>query len=285
MGQKVKLVDTSLCQACKACQVACKQWNQLEWSDAGELMRGTYQNPPDMTFYTWNVVKFHEFEGENGEIRWIFRKDSCRHCPDPYCKMACPVEGVIVKDPETGAVYYNNDKCGNCQMECLSACPFNIPRFQKDEAGIPFRRAYKCRLCVDRLHGGNDPANVGRKEKLNKEIDSIPACAKVCPGKAIQFGDQLEMVERARKRVKELRNDHPGACIYPGEDYNVIWILTDSPAKFQLYAVNDREVRERIEAEKLARRSLPERAVETAGGALFAMINWRKRRLEETKRT
>jgi hypothetical protein len=94
------------------------------------------------------------------------------------------------------------------------------------------------------------------------------------------------MVELARKRVKELRKDFPGACIYPGEDYNVMWILTDSPAKFDLYAFNDQEVRSRIQAEKLAKaaRTLPKKAVETAGGALMAMVNWRKGRVEKVKR-
>src|SRR4030042_3791201 len=89
-GKRI-LVDTSKCQACKACQAECKQWHSLEAEDT--TFTGSYQNPPDMSGANLTVVKFTEIE-TGGKVKWLFFKDGCRHCQDPRCKLACPRKAI-----------------------------------------------------------------------------------------------------------------------------------------------------------------------------------------------
>ena len=223
MTQKVKAIDTSLCQGCKGCQVACKHWNQLPGNTNPETFaHNTYQNPPDMNYFTWNLMTYREvYSPETNQFRWIFRQDCCRHCPDPFCKIGCPVndvkatdpgnEGktvsVITKNEEIGAVIYNNRYCDfqntdkegkeHCCQECLRACPYNVPRFEFDpETKKEFRRAYKCTLCIDRL------TQLDESHQLN-EVDRIPACVKTCAAKGLQFGDRETVLSQVRERVNE----------------------------------------------------------------------------------
>ncbi len=174
-----KLIDISKCIGCKACQVACMQWNDLR--DEVGVQHGIYDNPVDLTDQSWTVMRFAEYKNPDGKLEWLIRKDGCMHCEDPGCLKACPSPGAIVKYAN-GIVDFNSANCIGCGY-CIAGCPFNIPRIsQKDN------KAYKCTLCSDRVSVGLEPA-----------------CVKTCPTGAIQFGAKEDMVARGEKRVGDLK--------------------------------------------------------------------------------
>jgi len=256
------------------------------------------------------------YSPETNQFRWIFRQDCCRHCPDPFCKIGCPVndvkatdpgnEGktvsVITKNEEIGAVIYNNRYCDfqntdkegkeHCCQECIRACPYNVPRFEFDpETKKEFRRAYKCTLCIDRL------TQLDESHQLN-EVDRIPACVKTCAAKGLQFGDRDAVLNRVHERVEELRPKYPDVNIYPGEGYNVIWILTELPGIYDLAAVDtkqhklelERKYQNRMLAKQKKVDERPERSVADlvsgpvkvastiAGGALLGIYKLAERK-------
>ena len=174
-----KLIDVSSCIGCKACQVACMEWNDLR--DEVGTCHGTYDNPVDLTPQSWTVMKFSEVEVTPGRLEWLIRKDGCMHCEDPGCLKACPSPGAIVQYAN-GIVDFQQDQCVGCGY-CVTGCPFNIPRISKKD-----NKAYKCTLCSDRVAVGQEPA-----------------CVKTCPTGAIQFGTKEAMQEQASRRVVDLK--------------------------------------------------------------------------------
>ncbi|MBS0544844.1 MAG: formate dehydrogenase subunit beta [Proteobacteria bacterium] len=176
--QVAKLIDVSQCIGCKACQVACMQWNDLR-DEVGNCA-GTYDNPRDLTDQSWTVMRYAEVETERG-LEWLIRKDGCMHCEDPGCLKACPSPGAIVKY-SNGIVDFHQENCIGCGY-CVTGCPFNVPRISKKDS-----KAYKCTLCSDRVAVGLEPA-----------------CVKVCPTGCISFGTKEDMHERAEERVAELK--------------------------------------------------------------------------------
>jgi formate dehydrogenase iron-sulfur subunit len=184
-----KLIDVSRCIGCKACQVACSEWNDLR-DDVGECV-GVYDNPMDLTPQTWEVMRFNEYEDEQGNLEWLIRKDNCMHCEEPGCLEACPAPGAIVKYAN-GIVDFNSEHCIGCGY-CVAGCPFDIPRIsEKDE------KAYKCTLCSDRVFHGLEPA-----------------CVKSCPTGSIMFGTREDMHELAVARTDFLKGrGYENAGIY-----------------------------------------------------------------------
>ncbi len=176
--QVAKLIDVSQCIGCKACQVACMQWNDLR-DEVGNCA-GTYDNPRDLTDQSWTVMRYAEVETDRG-LEWLIRKDGCMHCEDPGCLKACPSPGAIVKY-SNGIVDFHQENCIGCGY-CVTGCPFNVPRISKKDS-----KAYKCTLCSDRIAVGLEPA-----------------CVKVCPTGCISFGSKEDMHERAEERVAELK--------------------------------------------------------------------------------
>jgi formate dehydrogenase iron-sulfur subunit len=175
-----KLVDIDLCIGCKACEVACKEWNDLEVEETHNF--GGYQSHEDLTASTWDLMRFNEVELEDNGIAWLIRKDSCFHCEEPGCLLACPAPGAIVQY-ENGIVDFDQDKCIGCQY-CVSGCPFDIPRF--DSAT---KKVYKCTMCVDRISNGMEPA-----------------CVKACPTGAIRFGTKQDMLHYGEEKVAKLKD-------------------------------------------------------------------------------
>lgn len=178
--QLVKLIDTSTCIGCKACEVACQEWNDLPPEPTTQ--GGTYQTLPDTTAHFWNLIKFSEHESPKG-FHWLMRKDQCMHCTEPGCLIACPAPGAIVQYAN-GIVDFQQDACIGCGY-CITGCPFNVPKFSADTA-----RVYKCTLCVDRVAEGLQPA-----------------CVKACPTSCLQFGTKDAMLELAEHRVGQLKED------------------------------------------------------------------------------
>jgi formate dehydrogenase beta subunit len=183
-----KLVDTSTCIGCKACEVACQEWNDLPPETTVQL--GTYQTLPDTTANFWNLIKFREHE-EEGALRWLMRKDQCMHCTEPGCLIACPAPGAIVQYTN-GIVDFQQDQCIGCGY-CMTGCPFNVPKFSQKT-----NRVYKCTLCVDRVSVGLQPA-----------------CVKACPTSCLQFGTKDQMLQVANTRVDQLKaNGFANAAVY-----------------------------------------------------------------------
>jgi formate dehydrogenase iron-sulfur subunit len=193
------LTDTTLCIGCKACEVACKQWNQLPMDNLG-LTGFSYDNTGDLGASTWRHVAFVEqiadAEGRRPtslrpfQSNWLMLSDVCKHCENAGCLEACPT-GAIVRT-EFGTVFIQPDICNGCGY-CLPACPFGVPELSSLDG-----RAHKCTLCYDRLSDNLEPA-----------------CAKACPTDSIQFGPVEELRARARGRVIELKDRGvEGAHVY-----------------------------------------------------------------------
>jgi formate dehydrogenase iron-sulfur subunit len=179
--QKVaKLIDVSKCIGCKACQVACMEWNDMR-DDIG-VNHGVYDNPLDLTDKSWTVMRFSEVEVEQGKLEWLIRKDGCMHCADPGCLKACPAPGAIVQYAN-GIVDFHEENCIGCGY-CITGCPFNVPRISKKDS-----KAYKCTLCSDRVGVGQEPA-----------------CVKTCPTGALVFGSKEDMIEHAEERIVDLKS-------------------------------------------------------------------------------
>jgi formate dehydrogenase iron-sulfur subunit len=186
----VKLIDVSKCIGCKACQVACMEWNDTR--DEVGTNHGVYDNPTDLTESSWTVMRYSEVETKRG-LEWLIRKDGCMHCADPGCLKACPAPGAIVQY-SNGIVDFHEENCIGCGY-CITGCPFNIPRLSKKDSKV-----YKCTLCSDRVAVGLEPA-----------------CAKTCPTGAIVFGTKQDMIHHAEERIEDLKSrGYAQAGIYDG---------------------------------------------------------------------
>ena len=206
---KAFLIDTSKCIACKACQVACKQWNDLPAEKTVNV--GSHQNPQDLSAVTWTLVRMNEVES-GGKLKWLFFKDQCRHCVEPPCLVSTDVEGAIVKDENTGAVIYT-EKTKEVDFGEIM-CPYNIPRASDDGT------LAKCDMCIDRVESG-----------------LLPACVKTCPTGAMNFGDREEMLAMAKKRLAAVKKTRPKASLLNADDIRVIYLVEEDPNLYHTFAV------------------------------------------------
>ena len=203
---KAVLYDANKCIGCRACQVACKQWNELPAETTTN--QGTYENPPQLSAYTFTKVRFNEIE-DNGKFHFVFTKIQCMHCEHPACVEACLV-GALVKTAN-GAVVYDDNKCIGCRY-CMVACPFGIPSFEWDDP-LPWIR--KCSFCADRQGGGLKPA-----------------CVTTCPTGALKFGEREELIAEARERIS-LATDQYVDHIYGEKEVGGTSWLYLSPVPFE----------------------------------------------------
>jgi formate dehydrogenase iron-sulfur subunit len=176
--------DTSVCIGCKACEVACKEWNDVP-EDGIELTGMSYDNTVSLGASTWRHVAFIEQMSPPvsapGESRWLMSSDVCKHCTEAGCLDVCPT-GALMRT-EFGTVVVQDDVCNGCGY-CVPACPFGVIGRRETDGG-----AHKCTLCYDRIGDG-----------------MMPACAKACPTESIQFGPVDELRERAQGRLEDLQD-------------------------------------------------------------------------------
>lgn len=173
-----KMIDTSTCIGCKACELACQEWNDLK--TVSTKNDGSYQTLPELDAQFWNLIRFDEREVEGG-LMWLMRKDQCMHCAEPGCLEACPAPGAIVQYAN-GIVDVNPDQCIGCKY-CETGCPFNVPKFHAKTGKMA-----KCTLCVDRTSVGLEPA-----------------CIKACPTGCLHYGTKDDMLALASLRVSQLK--------------------------------------------------------------------------------
>jgi formate dehydrogenase iron-sulfur subunit len=234
--------DTSICIGCKACEVACKEWNLVP--EDGLVWTGeSYDNTSALGANTWRHVAFVEqkeparLEGDQPDaLRWLMSSDVCKHCTHAACLDVCPT-GALFRT-EYGTVVVQEDVCNGCGY-CVPACPFGVidrrhlPRSPADPPaeilGLQLGkgedgRAWKCTLCYDRLKGGHEPA-----------------CAKACPTESIQFGPLDELRERAGKRLEKLEAENwNGARLYGNDPddgvggFGAFFLLLDEPEVYGL---------------------------------------------------
>jgi formate dehydrogenase iron-sulfur subunit len=235
--------DTSICIGCKACEVACKEWNQIPMSLKG-FSGKSYDNTIDLGADTWRHVAFveqrvntdaaggdslveiaargemidaglHTYQEGDG-VRWLMASDVCKHCTDAACLEVCPT-GALFRT-EFGTVVVQEDICNGCGY-CVPACPFGVIDQREDDG-----RVWKCTLCYDRLRD-----------------DKEPACAQACPTNSIQFGELGELRERAKGRVEALREaGQDKARLYLADENDGIhgagafFLLLDEPEVYGL---------------------------------------------------
>ncbi len=208
--------DVTLCIGCKACEVACKQWNQLP-ADGFAFSGESYDNTGRLSGTTWRHVAFVEqMDRETpSESRWMMLSDVCKHCTNAGCLEACPT-GAIIRN-EFNDVFVQPDICNGCGY-CVPSCPFGVVAIAEDHG-----TAQKCTLCYDRQKDGLEPA-----------------CAKSCPTDSITFGPVEELKEKARARVEKLTAQGKSVALYgvdsdsPVGDLNAFFLLPDRPEVFNL---------------------------------------------------
>jgi formate dehydrogenase iron-sulfur subunit len=222
--------DTSLCIGCKACEVACKQWNQLPaidpvWSGS------SYDNTKQLGATTWRHVQFIEQMGQRQDQRsapgtalpffntdrWLMHSDVCKHCANAPCQEACPTGAIIHTEFDT--VYVQQDICNGCGY-CVVACPFGV--IARDNEGD--RQAHKCTLCYDRLKDGMEPA-----------------CARACPTDSIVFGEVEALKQQAKERLGILQQHGVQEAQLYGADESILqgglhsfFLLLDQPEVYNL---------------------------------------------------
>ncbi|MCR3922384.1 MAG: 4Fe-4S dicluster domain-containing protein [Firmicutes bacterium] len=207
---KTMLIDTSKCVACRACQTACKQWNQLPAEQT--TFSGSYENPPAFTPNTWTKIAFREHE-ENDELHWYFSKQGCMHCSDAACMTVCPT-GAIFRTSD-GTVSIDKKKCIGCNY-CAANCPFEVIAFCRT-TNMPD----KCTFCEDRVANGLQPA-----------------CASVCPTGAIEYGLRTKLLTAAYDRVSKLQaGGKANASVYGASEVGgtaMLYVLEDTPEYYGL---------------------------------------------------
>jgi formate dehydrogenase iron-sulfur subunit len=253
--------DTTICIGCKACEVACKSWNQLPAREGGlnEMSGISYDNTVRLDGTHWRHVKFVEQFEREYEGRWLMMSDVCKHCVQAGCLEVCPTGAIIRTEFDT--VVIQSDVCNGCRM-CISACPFGVIDLNPVSG-----TAQKCTLCYDRLSVGLEPA-----------------CSKACPTDSIQFGTVEELRQRAQRRVDQLHAAGEQRAYLYGADpdeflggLNAFFLLVDEPEEYGL-------PREPV----LPSSRLPASVGVTAGGAVvlgaLGAVGLRKQRMDEQAR-
>jgi formate dehydrogenase iron-sulfur subunit len=204
-----KLIDTTSCIGCKACEAACQEWNDQGLTvGVAKSDDGTYQTLPGLRHDFWNLIKFNEVTRDDSGFTWLMSKYQCMHCVDAGCLEACPAPGAIFRR-ENGIVDFDHDKCIGCGY-CITGCPFDVPKLSPVT-----QKVYKCTLCSDRTAVGLEPA-----------------CIKACPTNCLTFGARDDLLRLADARAEVLRADgKANAGVYNPKGVggtNVLYVLADA---------------------------------------------------------
>ncbi len=244
------LVDPAVCIGCRACQVACKRWNNNPGEET--TFSNEWTNPPKLSYNTYTHIRFKlEHNETSGETKWRFFNWRCMHCEVPACAEACPVKAITKY--EEGPVVIEQNRCIGCKF-CVSACPFGIPKVDSVSGKVS-----KCHMCFDRVPSME------------------PACVQSCPTDALVFGTRESIIQKAKERKEELNG-----YIYGDVDNkplggtSFIYVLRAEPSVFGLP-----EVGEKVPSEVPVLKYSKWLLIPAAAGGLLYLVAWRKRRMEE----
>jgi formate dehydrogenase iron-sulfur subunit len=218
--------DTTICIGCKACQVACHQWNDLPAGDGERrslpvLSGDSYDNTGNFSDVNWRHVKFIEQFSDDPnrtQAAWLMMSDVCKHCVNAPCMDVCPTGAILRTQFDT--VYINEPACNGCR-DCVSACPFGVIHMHASR-----HVAQKCTFCYDRLENG-----------------LAPACAQACPTQSIRFGPISDLKRIANQRLAQLKGLpdplYKNAQLYGADDkvlggLNAFYLLLDRPEVYKL---------------------------------------------------
>lgn len=199
-------IDTTVCTGCRGCQVACKQWHDLPAEQTRN--RGTYQNPSDLSFNTYKLVRMTE-DSVDGRLQWLFFPEQCRHCVEAPCLEAAGDASAIFRDAATGAIVYTPVTRELAADDIIEACPYNVPRKGPDGA------LAKCDMCIDRVRNG-----------------LLPACVKTCPSGAMHFGARQDMIRLARARRDQVLAQYPKAMLVDPDEVSTIYLIAFEPNRY-----------------------------------------------------
>lgn len=207
--EKSFLIDLTRCTACRGCQVACKQWHGLPAEETHNW--GSHQNPADLSFLTYKLVRFNEVDTDTG-LKWLFFPEQCRHCHGAPCMAVAEgyVEGSIIQDEITGAVLFTalTQKLSDEEKaEVREYCPYDIPRIDPVSGMLS-----KCDMCIDRVRNG-----------------LLPACVQVCPTGTMSFGDREDMLALGEERLAAVKKKYPEARLIDAADVNTIYLAGMDP--------------------------------------------------------
>ena len=219
-GQKYGFfTDTSVCIGCKACEVACKEWNQLQGNNP-QFLADSFDNTGQLDAQNWRHVQFIEQVPDQSSTQgngaaWLMMSDVCKHCQHASCMEVCPTGAIIRTEFDT--VFIQQDVCNGCR-NCVAACPYGVIGMNQQTG-----TAHKCTLCYDRLQGGLEPA-----------------CAKACPTQSIQFGPLADLQQKADVRLATLHSQGSTQAQLYGRDeavyggLNAFFLLMDKPETYGL---------------------------------------------------
>ena len=213
---KTIFIDTTRCTACRACQIACKQWH--DHAAVPTLQTGTHQNPPDLTPNNFKLVRFSEHKID-GRVHWLFFPEQCRHCLQPACKMTADqyVEEAIVVDDATGIVVCTDKTRKLTEEQCteiIDSCPYNVPRRDAKTGMLA-----KCDMCIDRVQAG-----------------MVPMCVKTCCTGTMNFGEREVMLKLAEEHLARVKKDFPKAELLDVDDLSVIYLVGQPREMYHQYA-------------------------------------------------
>ncbi len=230
---RTTLVDIANCIGCRACQVACKQWNDREGEETELVAQLGFQNPATLTAKTYTLISFHEMEDPQrpGGLANAYVMRRCLHCLDPGCVSACPTT-ALHREPD-GPVSYDASKCIGCRY-CMLACPWDVPTAEWDKLAPKIE---KCTHCADRRSQALPTSRNGQplteaEKKLYQETIAVPACVKACPADALRYGTRDEMLALARKRITD-RPDKYVDHIYGEKELGGTSVLYVSSVPFE----------------------------------------------------
>ena len=275
---KTTLIDTTNCIGCRACQVACKQWNDRDGVHT-ELEPGLgFQNPITLDANTYTLITFNELLDDNapGGLRYIFTMRRCLHCLEPACASACPT--TALQPQPDGPVTYNASECIGCRY-CIWACPWGVPTAEWNSHAPKIQ---KCTHCADRsdqplpLTRNGQPLGVDEKKRYQESI-STPACVKACPADCLRFGTRDEMLQEARNRISghpEKYVDH----IYGEKEAGGTSVLYLSAVPFEKIGFPDVDKKPYPSFSKMAIHAVPPTVI-ALGAALGGIYTLIKRRM------
>lgn len=209
MSRKMVLVDTSKCTGCKACTVACKEWNELP-AEKTQLIT-SFQTMKDFTPKTWTYMTFTE-KYENSKMNWFMRKAQCFHCEEAGCLKSCSSNAI--SRTASGYTVIDPNLCIGCGY-CVDNCPFGVPQMDKAT-----KKAIKCTGCIERVENG-----------------LTPACVQTCQPGCLEYGERVELLAKAKKRLSVVQKTHPKARIYGETEMGgttFVYLLLDAPEVYGL---------------------------------------------------